>query len=379
VLSLGAFFIRGPGESIAPSWLGAIRQPRRRSMALAAALNGVTVWANRATTEMFMPRLDEPKRAIRTTGSIGRPAPPHRANTLANPSGLREALTRGFPYVLFDVPAHSHGDITARKVGPHAMGYLRTDSWAAEATVRHADALGFGGTLKLVWQLNGAMTYEDRGRAFAINSGELFLTRSSSNYFLKASEGYEALVLSLDAGAHPAWLRLVERGQGGLVLGHSSASAASAAGALALLGQPYDDRTSQHVVHAMFELATQSIRHGACHPPSEQIAPTQLRARWLIRQNIADGRYTPSQLANDLGLSRRSLYNRFADYGITPAAFIRQVRLEQAKQDIESDPMGRTALTTVALRNGFPDSSSLSHAFKSTYGVTPKALRKATG
>jgi AraC family transcriptional regulator, positive regulator of tynA and feaB len=99
------------------------------------------------------------------------------------------------------------------------------------------------------------------------------------------------------------------------------------------------------------------------------------RARWLVRRNIADFNYTPARLAHDLGLSRRSLYNRFAGCGITPAAFIRMVRLQQAKREIESDPKGTTALTTVALRNGFPDSSSLSHAIKANYGVTPKALR----
>ena len=120
------------------------------------------------------------------------------------------------------------------------------------------------------------------------------------------------------------------------------------------------------------------MKHGIADPPSERIAPSLFRARWLIRENIADLSYTPARLAHDLGLSRRSLYNRFADCGITPAAFIRMVRLEQAKREIESDLRGITALTAVALRNGFPDSSSLSRAIKSNYGVTPKALRGAT-
>jgi len=144
---------------------------------------------------------------------------------------------------------------------------------------------------------------------------------------------------------------------------------------LALMRQPHNDSTSELVLHSLFELATGSVNHGIADPPSEQIAPSLFRARWLIRQNIADLDYTPARLAHDLGLSRRSLYNRFADCGITPAAFIRMVRLEQAKREIESDPRGVTSLTTIALRNGFPDSSSLSHAIKANYGVTPKALR----
>jgi AraC-like DNA-binding protein len=123
--------------------------------------------------------------------------------------------------------------------------------------------------------------------------------------------------------------------------------------------------------------ATGSVNHGIADPPPEEIAPSLLRARWLVRRNIGDPGYTPGHLAHDLGMSRRSLYNRFAHAGITPAAFICRVRVEQAKREIESDPTGMTALTTVALRNGFPDSSSLSHAIRACYGVTPGALRNA--
>jgi AraC-like DNA-binding protein len=185
------------------------------------------------------------------------------------------------------------------------------------------------------------------------------------------------LVLSFDAGAHPAWLNLVEQGENELVLKPSSAAAASAAGMMALMRQSHNDSCSELVLNSLFELATGSVNRGIADPPSERIAPSLFRARWLVRQNIADLNYTPAQLAHDLGLSRRSLYNRFAGCGITPAAFMRMVRLEQAKREIESDPTGIASLTTVALRNGFPDSSSLSHAIKANYGVTPKALRNA--
>jgi AraC-like DNA-binding protein len=320
-----------------------------------------------------MPRHTERETAIAAARPISGSVPHRRANTSGPTAGLRETLTQNFPYVLFDVPAD--GDVAARKIGAHAIAHLRTASWTAEATTGHADALGFGETIKLVWQLKGAMTYEDDERAFAINAGELFLTRSSSDYVLNMSDGYESLVLTFHAGAHPAWLDRVERGEKELVLKPSSAAAASAAGMLALMRQPHDDSTSELALHSLFELATGTINHGVADPPSEQVAPSLFRARWLVRQNIADPDYTPARLAHDLGLSRRSLYNRFADSGITPAAFIRMVRLEQAKREIESDPAGTTTLTTVALRNGFPDSSSLSHAIKATYGVAPRVLR----
>src|ERR1700760_1245403 len=212
------------------------------------------------------------------------PAEPTTAAAGLHGTQLRDRLTRAYPYVLFDVPAGSDGSIAVRQIGPHLISHLRTASWNAEATVGHADAAGFGATIKLVWQLNGAMIYEDNERVFAIQAGEIFLTRSSSNYFLNMSDDFEGLVLTFDATAHAPWLDRVRRGDKELVLAPSGAVAASAAGVLALLRQPGTDRTSQLALHSLFELATGSIHRGIADPPSERIAPSLVRARWLIRQ-----------------------------------------------------------------------------------------------
>jgi AraC family transcriptional activator of tynA and feaB len=286
---------------------------------------------------------------------------------------LRDRLEHAYPYVLFDIPSGSDGQIAMRKIGPHLISHLRTASWTAEATVGHADALGFKKTIKLVWQLRGAMTYEDEDRTFPIRAGEIFVTRSSSDYFLNMSDDFEGLVLTFDARVHAPWLDRIRRDDE-LVLKPSGAVAASAAGVLALLQQPGTDGTSELALHSLFELATGTVQRGRADPPSEQLAPSLVRAGWLIRQHIADRGYTPERLAFDLGLSRRSLYNRFADAGLTPAGFMRAIRLEQARREIETGE--RRSLTVIALRCGFADSASLSHAIKAAYGVAPSALRR---
>lgn len=288
---------------------------------------------------------------------------------------FRDILAQAFPAVLFDAPPHSIVEIAYRRIGAHQITYIRSGKWTGEASTTQANALGFGETIKLVWQLSGCMAFENPDRRIAIRAGEALLGRQSSDCLLTGSDDYECLVLRLDAGRDPAWRDLVEAGEQELRIGCSSAAAAARAGFMALLRQPSHDRTSELAVHSLFELVTRSARRGTVEPPPERTTPILYRARRLIQQNIADPRYTPERLAYDLGLSRRSLYNRFAADAVTPAAFIRMVRLAQAKRDIESDPSGMTPLTTIALRNGFPDSSSLSHAIKSAYGVPPRALR----
>ena len=120
------------------------------------------------------------------------------------------------------------------------------------------------------------------------------MTRSSFGLFSEHKwRATRASALTFDAGAHPAWLNLVERRrQRSWCYEPSSAAAASAAGMLALMRQPRD-RTAPagFALQSLFELATGSVNHGIADPPSEQIAPRSLfRARWLIRQNMRRSR-----------------------------------------------------------------------------------------
>ncbi len=50
--------------------------------------------------------------------------------------------------------------------------------------------------------------------------------------------------------------------------------------------------------------------------------------------------------------------------------------MQSARADILNDQQGDFSLGRIALRNGFPDSSSLSHAFKAVYGFAPSQLRR---
>ena len=195
-------------------------------------------------------------------------------------------------------------------------------SWTAEATVGHADALGFGATIKLVWLLNGTMTYEDRERAIAVNPGELFVTRSSFGLFsehkwrLRGPRPSRSMLERTPPGS--IWWSERQRSW---CYEPSSAAAASAAGMLALMRSPVTGRHQRASLSNRYSswqrdrsITVSLIRH------RNRSLRSLFRARWLIRQICADLDYTPARLAHDLGLSRRSLYSRFADCGITPAA-----------------------------------------------------------
>lgn len=82
-------------------------------------------------------------------------------------------------------------------------------------------------------------------------------------------------------------------------------------------------------------------------------------------------------IAAALSLSRHQLRNRLASItGLTPVAFVLQVRLNYAKHIISSD---NSSLTSIANRCGFQNLSYFSKAFKRQFGVSPQQYRKDMG
>jgi transcriptional regulator GlxA family with amidase domain len=135
------------------------------------------------------------------------------------------------------------------------------------------------------------------------------------------------------------------------------------------LRSPADVQT----IEALVDIALLSLGAQAAPSPEGPLPALMLRARLMIAQNIADQDYGPRQLARDLGLSRRSLYNSFDRIGLKPADFIKRQRLERARDEILGQP--NVGITTIALRNGFSDGARFSHTFKAHYGIPPRNLR----
>jgi AraC-like DNA-binding protein len=83
-----------------------------------------------------------------------------------------------------------------------------------------------------------------------------------------------------------------------------------------------------------------------------------------------------SELAAVLHLSARTLQRLAAKYvGVSPAALIRRRRLQEAEEQIRSDPS--LDLTALAHQFGYADHAHLTNDFRSTLGFTPTAYRRA--
>ena len=92
-----------------------------------------------------------------------------------------------------------------------------------------------------------------------------------------------------------------------------------------------------------------------------------------INDNLGDSQLNVEQLADDMYLSRSQLYRKIkAMTGMTANEFIRKVRLEKAKNMIES---GSESISEVGFKVGFSSPSYFTKCFKSHFGILPTEIK----
>ncbi|MCL7763761.1 ATP-binding protein [Polaribacter sp. Z014] len=91
-----------------------------------------------------------------------------------------------------------------------------------------------------------------------------------------------------------------------------------------------------------------------------------------INNNISDSNLSVEELASQLKLSRSQLYRKIkAITGQTVNEFIRKIRLERAKQILDS---GRGNISEACFKVGFSSPSYFSKCFKAHFGVLPSEI-----
>jgi AraC-like DNA-binding protein len=110
----------------------------------------------------------------------------------------------------------------------------------------------------------------------------------------------------------------------------------------------------------------------ALAPVSASSTLSAARLEDYIRAHWAEP-LTVEAVAEACDMSVRSVFLRFKQrYGLTPNAFIRQVRLEEAKRLLERDP-GSTSVLDVALKCGFSSFGHFARRYREAFGELPSA------
>ena len=95
----------------------------------------------------------------------------------------------------------------------------------------------------------------------------------------------------------------------------------------------------------------------------------------VIQAQMANADIDMEHIAAALSLSRKQLRTRvMAVTGLTPVAYVLQVRLNYARRMILNED---TSLTSIASKCGFQNLSHFSKAFKQQFGLSPLQFRKS--
>jgi len=100
------------------------------------------------------------------------------------------------------------------------------------------------------------------------------------------------------------------------------------------------------------------------------------KALTLIHQKPGDG-WTVDALANEVGLSRSALAQRFTELiGQPPMQYLTRWRLTVAAQRLRSEG---ASLAAIAAQIGYDSEAAFNRAFKREFGMPPATWRRTRG
>lgn len=99
-----------------------------------------------------------------------------------------------------------------------------------------------------------------------------------------------------------------------------------------------------------------------------------MRVRDLVVQTLGSGRCTVEQVAEQLGVDRRTIHRRLAREGTTFSDVVDSVRSELAVRYLAND---RMSLGDIASLLGFAAASSFSRWYRATFESSPSSSRRA--
>ncbi len=265
----------------------------------------------------------------------------------------------------FADPRDFHGETRVQRAGRVQLVDFWSDAIGYERRSVDVDCDGED-SLRVVLPTAGQIIVEAAGRRSRVRPGTAALVSMTQSFALRHDEHTRAFILSVPGTAWPeasppegARLWSTREGAGAIF--------AAMVAEVAQQAQALDRGSFVAAAELAFELIVRGDA-GRTHRLREQ-------ARALARQGCADPTYDPGVLARELGLSLRTLQQRLRQEDSSPAALIRETRLELAAERLTRPGWRHRTVTAVAHASGFGSVTAFNAAFRERYGRTPSELR----
>jgi DNA-binding response OmpR family regulator len=145
----------------------------------------------------------------------------------------------------------------------------------------------------------------------------------------------------------------------------------------AYLVKPFSTRELQVRVRKFIELRRKLLaqRKQPLMITSSEVAVTPVdqqflqRLQAIVEENMADENFQVEQLCRKVGIGERQLYRKLhALLDCTPAAYVRQIRLDRAGQLLEK---GAGSVSEITFQVGYANTSAFARAFREVFGQSP--------
>jgi AraC-like DNA-binding protein len=236
------------------------------------------------------------------------------------------------------------------------------------------------GYLKIVAPFYGSAGVEQKGREAWVSPGEWSIYDTTDTYAVNNPSRVEHLIVMVPK-AH-----LAERG---LVIDELMARRLGGRGGIARVAletmrsawrelpcmTPDAARSTGDVITQCVHLSLLDLAgRGTAITQRESLRE---RIKQHVMRHLADPDLSVEQIARALNVSRRHLYNAFADEPDGVAGFLLARRIEACRLAFDDLKLAERSITEIALAFGFSNPAHFSRVFRNQTGVSPSAYRQA--
>jgi AraC-like DNA-binding protein len=303
-------------------------------------------------------------------------------------AGERVAFWRGWIAQLFQgLKADEYGDadFSGRASTWHAGEVVLTRLEATRHRVMRSSSIARATEtpyLKIVAPWFGCAGVEQKGRETWVTPGQWSIYDTTDSYAVANPERVEHLIVMCPKRA------IAERGVSPQMLESLMARRLGGSGGVSRLALD-TMRTAFRELPSMPEAAargvgdaiTQLVHLSLLDLAGQHTAVTQREAlreriKQHVAQHLADPRLTVDAIARAMNVSRRQLYNAFAEEADGVAGYILARRLEACRQAFVDQASAHRSITEIALAAGFQNMAHFSRVFRAHLGAAPSDYRR---
>ncbi|MCK5750047.1 MAG: helix-turn-helix domain-containing protein [Oricola sp.] len=236
-------------------------------------------------------------------------------------------------------------------------------------------ARGGGDRVMLHLQHAGSCLHKQANKIYTLRAGDVILTDSNEDYRIELSSDNDMLVVEMPRQRLLERLPNLDDVLSHRITGETPSSRLLHDFILSLWSQG-DQRNAepawaQSITDVFYNLLSLALADRNVNAENDALLINRLTG--LVKARVCDPDFRPSNLADELGVSIRTVQNAFARIGATPSSFILDQRLDRAADRLIAAP--QLSITSIAYESGFNDCSYFTRCFKQKFGLSPSAYR----